>query len=150
MARTENVTITNMCMVFDGSKVLVQDKKDDDYSGITFPGGHVEKEESFADAVIREVFEETGLKISSPQLCGIKDWIQKDGTRYMVLFYKTDKFEGTVTSSDEGEVYWIELEEMKQKKLAYGMDKMLEVFLNENISEYFFYKGNGKWVEELK
>ena len=150
MARTENVTITNMCMVFDGSKVLVQDKKDDDYSGITFPGGHVEKGESFTDAVIREVFEETGLKIQSPQLCGIKDWIQKDGTRYMVLFYKTDKFEGTVTSSDEGEVYWIELEEMKQKKLAYGMDKMLEVFLNENISEYFFYKENGKWVEELK
>ena len=150
MARTENVTITNMCMVFDGSKVLVQDKKDEDYSGITFPGGHVEKGESFTDAVIREVFEETGLKISSPKLCGIKDWMREDGTRYMVLFYKTDKFEGTVTSSDEGEVYWIELEEMKQKKLAYGMDKMLEVFLDENISEYFFYKENGKWTEMLK
>lgn len=150
MARTENVTITNMCMVFDGSKVLVQDKKDEDYSGITFPGGHVEKGESFTDAVIREVFEETGLKISSPRLCGIKDWMREDGTRYMVLFYKTDKFESTVTSSDEGEVYWIELEEMKQKKLAYGMDKMLKVFLDENISEYFFYKGNGKWTEELK
>lgn len=150
MARTENVTITNMCMVFDGSKVLVQDKKDEDYSGVTFPGGHVEKGESFTDAVIREVLEETGLKISSPQLCGIKDWIQKDGTRYMVLFYKTDKFEGTVTSSEEGDVYWTTLEEMKQKKLAYGMDKMLEVFLDENISEYFFYKENGKWVEELK
>ena len=150
MARTENVTITNMCMVFNGSKVLVQDKKDEDYSGITFPGGHVEKGESFTNAVIREVFEETGLKISSPKICGIKDWMRKDGTRYMVLFYKTDKFEGTVTSSDEGEVYWIELEEMKQKKLAYGMDKMLKVFLDENISEYFFYKENGKWVEELK
>ena len=150
MARTENVTITNMCMVFNGSKVLVQDKKDEDYSGITFPGGHVEKGESFTDAVIREVFEETGLKISSPRLCGIKDWMREDGTRYMVLFYKTDKFEGTVTSSDEGEVYWIELEEMKQKKLAYGMDKMLKVFLDENISEYFFYKKNGKWTEELK
>ncbi|MDD5899516.1 MAG: 8-oxo-dGTP diphosphatase [Lachnospiraceae bacterium] len=150
MARTENVTITNMCMVFNGSKVLVQDKKDEDYSGITFPGGHVEKGESFTDAVIREVFEETGLKISSPRLCGIKDWMREDGTRYMVLFYKTDKFEGTVTSSDEGEVYWIELEEMKQKKLAYGMDKMLKVFLDENISEYFFYKENGKWTEELK
>ena len=67
MSRIENVTITNMCMVFDGSKVLVQAKKDDDYSGITFPGGHVEKGESFTDAVIREVFEETGLKIFSPR-----------------------------------------------------------------------------------
>ena len=102
------------------------------------------------DAVIREVLEETGLKISSPQLCGIKDWMREDGTRYMVLFYKTDKFEGTVTSSDEGEVYWITLEDMKKKKLAYGMNKMLEVFLDDNISEYFFYKEDGKWVEELK
>ena len=150
MARIENVTITNMCMVFDGSRVLVQDKKDDDYSGITFPGGHVEKGESFTDAVIREVFEETGLKIQSPQLCGIKDWMKEDGTRYMVLFYKTSKFEGKVTSSDEGEVYWITLEDMKKEKLAYGMDKMLEVFLDENVSEYFFYKEDGKWVEELK
>lgn len=46
-----------MCMVFDGRKVLVQDKKDEDYSGITFPGGHVEKGESLTDAVIREVLE---------------------------------------------------------------------------------------------
>ena len=68
----------------------------------------------------------------------------------MVLFYKTDKFEGTVTSSDEGEVYWTTIEEMKQKKLASGMDKMLKVFLDENVSEYFFYKENGEWVEELK
>lgn len=134
MERIENVTITNMCMVFDDSKVLVQDKKDDDYSGITFPGGHVEKGESLTDSVIREVFEETGLKIQSPQLCGIKDWMREDGTRYMVLFYKTDKFEGTVISSDEGDVYWTTLEEMKQRKLAYGMDKMLEVFLDDNIS----------------
>ena len=76
--------------------------------------------------------------------------MKEDGTRYMVLFYKTSKFEGKVTSSDEGEVYWITLEDMKKEKLAYGMDKMLEVFLDENVSEYFFYKEDGKWVEELK
>ncbi len=150
MARTEVVTITNMCMIYDGNKVLVQEKTDDDYFGVTFPGGHVEKGESFTDAVIREIYEETGLKISSPQLCGIKDWSNADGSRYMVLFYKTDKFEGTLSSSDEGEVYWIELEEMKNMNLADRMDKVLEVFMNENISEYFFYKENGVWLEELK
>lgn len=150
MARTEVVTITNMCMVYNGTKVLVQEKIDDDYSGVTFPGGHVEKGESFTDAVIREVFEETGLKISSPMLCGIKDWSNDDGSRYMVLFYKTDKFEGTLSSSEEGEVHWIELEEMKKMNLADRMDKVLEVFLDDDISEYFFYKENGEWKEALK
>jgi len=149
MARTEIVTITNMCMIYDGTKVLVQEKVND-YCGITFPGGHVEKGESFTDAVIREVYEETGLKIYSPQLCGIKDWSNDDGSRYMVLFYKIDKFEGTLSSSDEGEVRWIDLEEMKQMHLAEGMDKMLEVFIDENISEYFFYKEKDEWIEVLK
>lgn len=150
MARTEIVTITNMCMVYEENKVLVQEKVDVDYCGVTFPGGHVEKGESFTDAVIREVFEETGLKIFSPKLCGIKDWTNDDGSRYMVLFYKTDKFEGTLSSSEEGEVYWIELEEMKRMNLADRMDKVLEVFLDESISEYFFYKENAEWKEELK
>ena len=150
MAGTEVVTITNMCMVCNGTKVLVQEKIDDDYCGITFPGGHVEKGESFTDAVIREIFEETGLKIFSPMLCGIKDWSNDDGSRYMVLLYKTDKFEGTLSASEEGEVYWIELEEMKKINLADKMDKVLEVFLKERISEYFFYKDNGEWKEELK
>ena len=81
---------------------------------------------------------------------GIKDWSNDDGSRYMVLFYKTDKFEGTLSSSEEGEVHWIELEEMKKLNLADRMDKVLEVFLDERISEYFFYKENGEWKEELK
>lgn len=150
MSRTEIVTITNMCMICDGDKVLVQNKVNCDWAGITFPGGHVEKGESFTDAVIREVLEETGLKISSPQLCGVKDWSNEDGSRYMVLLYKTKKFEGNLTSSEEGKVYWLSLEEMARLRLADGMDKMLTVFLNEDISELFFYKQKGEWKSLLK
>ena len=150
MARTEIVTLTNMCMICDGTRVLVQNRKDPNWPGITFPGGHVEKGESFTDAVIREVFEETGLTIASPKLCGIKDWPEDDGSRYMVLLYKTDKFSGTLKSSEEGEVFWVELEEMKRIQLADGMENMLKVFLNDDISEEYFYKENGKWVEVLK
>ena len=74
--RTETVILTNMCMVYDDAgNVLVQDKVDKKWSGLTFPGGHIEKGESFVDSVIREVYEETGLTIEKPRICGTKDWL---------------------------------------------------------------------------
>ena len=39
----EKVIITNMCMLRDGTRVLVQDRIDPDWPGLTFPGGHVEQ-----------------------------------------------------------------------------------------------------------
>ena len=57
MSRSEAAIFTNMCMISDGNgNVLVQDRRDPDWPGITFPGGHVEPGEAFADSVIREVF----------------------------------------------------------------------------------------------
>ena len=43
MSRSEAAIFTNMCMISDGNgNVLVQDRRDPDWPGITFPGGHVE------------------------------------------------------------------------------------------------------------
>lgn len=151
MDRSEKAIFTNMCMVYDkNGNVLVQDRKDPDWGGITFPGGHVEREESFIDAVIREVWEETGLTVASPRICGIKQFTREDGVRYVVLFYKTNQFTGNVTSSEEGEVYWVKLEELQGKRLADGMEGMLRVFLEEDISEQYWHKADGYWKAELK
>ncbi len=151
MGKTEKVIFTNMCMVTDGAgNVLVQDRRDKDWPGAVFPGGHVERGESFTDAVIREVLEETGLTVSHLTLCGIKDWTFSDGTRYMVLLYRTSSFSGSLASSDEGEVRWIPLRELTSLALAEGMETMLRLFMEDDLSEQFFFLREGQWVEALK
>lgn len=152
MDRTQKIEIVNMCMVYKDGLVLVQDKVHDEWGGLTFPGGHVEKDESFTDAVIREVLEETGLTVISPMLCGIKDWVNDDGSRYMVLFYKADRFSGNLKSSEEGEVFWIQLDELlsMDDRLALNMKDMIKVFLDDTLSEFFYYKENEQWRYKLK
>ena len=151
MNRSENTIFTNMCMVYDDNgNVLVHDRIDDSWSGITFPGGHVEKNEPFTDAVIREIFEETGLTISNVELCDIKNWIRDDGGRYVVLLYKTNKYEGELHSSDEGKVWWAPLSDLPGMNLANSMKNMLKIFCDDSLTEQFFCKENRKLIELLK
>ena len=45
MERTECVTLTNMCMIYDDKgNVLVEEKVGKNYKGLIFPGGHIEKD----------------------------------------------------------------------------------------------------------
>ena len=151
MAREEICILTNMCMIYDENRILVQDRKNPDWPGITFPGGHVEPKESFVDSVIREVKEETGLDIANVQLCGIKQFPLEEGKcRYIVLLYKTGTFSGELKSSEEGQVFWIEKDELKDYVLAESFETMLEVFENNNLSENYWWVENEDWKVENK
>ncbi|MDF2822518.1 MAG: mismatch repair protein MutT [Clostridiales bacterium] len=91
MSNSEKAVFTNMCMIYDNDgNILVQDRRNPNWPGIAFPGGHVEKVESFTGSVIREVYEETGLTIKNPVLCGIKQFQTSNNERFVVLFYKTN------------------------------------------------------------
>lgn len=136
MSRTENVTLTNMCMVKNKDQVLVLDRNDPVWPGLTFPGGHVEAHESFHDSVVREVKEETGLTISHPQLVGVKQFYDHNDERYLVFFYIAERFSGTVKESDEGKLTWMSAKELKKQKLAYNFDHDLPVFFEQTISEH--------------
>lgn len=147
MSRKTEIELTNMCLICDGNKVLVQEKKGT--KGVVFPGGHVEDDESLLDSVIREMKEETGLIIENPIVCGFKDWIQEDGTRYLVLLYKADKFSGELKSSDEGRVFWIDRSDLDSVNLIWNMKELLEIFDSDRYSEFFFKIKNRKYKGEL-
>ena len=78
------------------------------------------------------------MTISNLEFCGIKDWIEEDGSRYMVFLYKTNLFSGTIQSSSEGDVFWMPLEELKQKETLWHLDKMLEIFCGNGVTELYF------------
>ena len=146
MARKETCILTNMCMVYQDNRVLVQNRTDPNWPGICFPGGHIEPGESFVDSTIREIKEETGLDISDLQLCGVKQWTQPNGEyRYIVFLYKTGTFSGAVNASSEGEVFWADRESLPELPLADGFSSMLEIFLRDELTENYHWLDDGQW-----
>ncbi|AQR93475.1 8-oxo-dGTP diphosphatase [Clostridium saccharoperbutylacetonicum] len=151
MSRCEKAIVTVLCMVYDGNKILLQDRVKKDWHGLTFPGGHVEKEESFVEAVIREIYEETGLTISEPKLCGVKQFQTDEDERYIVLLFKTNKFEGTLVSSDEGEMIWVDRNSLNNCKLVDDFMDLIKVFDSDNYNEFMYErnKSGEDWLIRL-
>ena len=150
MSRSEQAIFTNLCMVYDhAGNILVQDRVDPSWPGLCFPGGHVEPGESFVEAGIREVWEETGLTIENPRLCGTKQFQTQKGERYVVFFYKTDTFSGELKSSDEGKVFWTPRNTLDQYTLCDDFLDMVKVFESDDLSEFYYYTENGDWKHKL-
>ena len=108
-------------------------KKDHDQShgkwlGI---GGKFEDKESPDDCPLREVYEETGLKLTSYRLRGIVTFISDIyETEYMFL-YTADKFEGKLTDCREGVLEWLPKKEVYNLPVWEG-DKIFFKLLEEN------------------
>lgn len=146
----EQVIFSNMCMLEDAQgNVVVQERVDPHWPGIVFPGGHVEPGETFTQAVIREVWEETGLTIRHPVLCGVKHWMDDD-IRHVVFLYKAKEFDGELHASAEGRVWWMPLQDVPSASLASGMEDMLQLFLRDDLSELSFRLEGDQWFSVLE
>ena len=149
MSRTENVELTVLCLIYDGDKYLLQDRVGEDWKGYTLPGGHIESGESIVDAVIREMKEETGLIIKNPKLCGVKQFPIEDG-RYIVFLFKTDEYDGDVISSKEGEMHWVKKEDLSKLDLVNNFIELLQVILDDKLTEFQYVVEDDEWKLILK
>jgi len=149
MRRTENVELTVLCLIQDGNRILLQNRVKKDWQGYTLPGGHVEPGESFVDAVIREMKEETGLDILKPRLVGIKQFPIEDG-RYIVLLFKTECFSGQVVSSDEGEMEWVEYDRLSDIETVDDLEDLLKVFNDPRLTEFQYLVDGDTWTASIK
>lgn len=149
--KIESAEFTNMCMVYDDNRNVLVQKRVKGWCGLAFPGGHLEPYESIVDSVIREIKEETGLTIKNPKLCGVKQAFFPDGGRYIVYLYKSNEFEGELSSNDEGNNFWIPLEELKQRKseMSDNFEYMLEVFTNDELSEHYHRRYDESTVKDI-
>lgn len=121
--------LTTMCMIYkeDGS-FLVQNRTKNDWPGINFPGGHVKDDETIEQSCIREIKEETGLDISSLYSPGYIEWyVPEDGKRHLCIIFTTKHFKGHIKSSNEGEVFFIKEDDLKNYPLSLDFDKVLEI-----------------------
>ena len=136
-----------MIYVENSNQVLVQDKVCSKWSGITFPGGHVDDGESIYESTIREAKEETGLTISKLEQVGIIHMNKPNSHERRIIFlYKTSNFKGKIiTESNEGKVFWVDINELKTMHLAPNMSEYLKLFLNNDMIEaYVTPNANGK------
>ena len=144
MKRIETVELTVLCLIRKDDCYLLQDRIKKDWRGFTLPGGHVEPGESIVDAVVREMQEETGITVENPKLCGVKQF-PIDGGRYLVFLFVADQFSGEVISSEEGAMHWVKKEDLTKVNLVNDFKELLEVMLDENLSEFQYVVEDGKW-----
>ncbi len=62
------MNLISRAIVINDNKLLVINRNKYGFKFVTIPGGHIEKNESPEETVIRETFEETSIKIANPRL----------------------------------------------------------------------------------
>ena len=113
-------------VVVDGRLLLVRRGRGPGEGAWSVPGGRVEPGETLAEAVVRELAEETGLEGVCGELIG---WVERigDGYHYVILDFRCTVLEdATPTAGDDAaEVAWVPLVDVAELALVDGLAEFL-------------------------
>ena len=98
------------------------------------PGGKFESGESPLDCILREYYEETGLKLINPRLQGISFW--KEEKEGIIFIFIAEKFEGNLKRiSEEGKLEWIDIKDLSKIKQFSQNEKFTKYLFKQEIFE---------------
>ncbi len=120
-------------------------KKNDPNSGKWIGvGGHILDSETPDKALVREVFEETGVVLTQYSKRGIINFYMNGIQTEIIYVYTASNFNGEITKCDEGDLAWVNKDEVFDLNLWQGDRIFLDTMMKEPVFfEYdLFYENN--------
>ena len=127
-----DITVLAYIKKDDSYLMLFRNKKHNDINqgkwlGI---GGHLEKNETKEQALIREIKEETGLDVISYTYRGLLTFINKDYEEIMYLF-TVEEFSGELIECDEGVLEFKKIDEIPTLNIWEGDKVFLDLIARD-------------------
>ena len=112
--------------VLDGRLLLVRRGHGPAAGEWSIPGGRVEPGETLAEAVVRELAEETGIEGVCDRLVG---WVERIGPdhHFVILDFQVTVLDpsGLAPGDDAVEAEWVSVEEVPHRRLVDGLAEFL-------------------------
>ena len=123
-----------LCFVKKGNKILMINRNKPPVMGMwNAVGGHIEKGETPEQCAVREIYEESGIKVSSAKVISVFTWNYDDEIGYATLSELQDDIDSSFSfplSTAEGIVDFKDIDWVLNEK-NYGVIEDLRVFLSD-------------------
>ena len=126
-----NTRISADCIAERNGKILLVKRRIPPFIGkFAFPGGHLKYGESIEDCVVRETFEETGVKVEPKEILGVYSKKDRDSRGHILSVVFICKPKTTKTkNSFETEAMWININNAKNIDFAFDHAKIFQDYL---------------------
>jgi ADP-ribose pyrophosphatase YjhB (NUDIX family) len=128
------------------SILLVKRKKDPYKNQFALPGGFVNEGETIEEAIEREVYEETSLKIHPIDILGVYSDPTRDPRGHMMtVVFIVLVIRGIATAGDDAkEISWIPIEKINEIKIAFDHKLVIRDYLRWKR------EGGTYWTHKLR
>jgi len=129
----KRVRATAGAVIERDNKILLVKRNDEPFKDYwSLPGGHIDFGETAEQAITREVKEETGLTFT-PTFLHYRDEIYPDINWHgeVLFFHGPAEGKETIDQKEIIDIKWFDIEEALNMKLAFGHEKILEIYKNK-------------------